>query len=90
METLIPIAVWAAIIIAALGVLAIIIFGIRGVMYGKVEPLSIGLVAIAAVVFVVLGLIMPSWAMAAIWTVVIMFGLALVALFASGVRGFFT
>lgn len=89
METIVPYAVWAALILAALGILTIILFSLRGLFYGKVEPLTVGLMFIPLAVFVVLGLIMPSWVMAGIWTTLVMAGLALLALFLSGLRSFF-
>lgn len=89
MEAIVPYAIWASIIIAGLGILAIAVFSVRGLMYGKVEPISVGVMVVPVVLFVVLGLVMPSWALAAMWTVLIMFALALLALLYTGVRSFF-
>lgn len=90
MDTLVPYAVWAIIIIIGLGIVGILIFGLRSLAQGKVRPLTVGLMAVPLVLFVLLGLIMTSWAMAAIWAVIIMFALGLIALFSSGVWGLFT
>lgn len=89
MDTIVPYAIWAALILAGLGVLSIVLFSLRGLFYGKVEPITIGLMIIPAAVFIVLGFTMPSWVMAGIWTTLIMAGLAILALFLSGVRSFF-
>lgn len=90
MEALVPYAIWAVVILVGLGIVAIVLFGLRGLTYGKVDPLSIAIVAVPAVVLVVLGLVMDSWAEAGIWTVVIMFAIASLALLLSGTRGLIT
>lgn len=87
MDAIVPYAVWAALILVVLGVLAIAIFGARNLTYGKIQPLSAIAIVIPAVILVVLGLVMGDWDQAAIWTVVIMFALAALALLASGLRG---
>lgn len=89
MDTIVPYAIWAALILAGLGILTIILFSLRGLLYGKVEPLTVVLMIVPVVMFVVLGFIMPSWVMAGIWTTLIMAGIALLALFLSGLRSFF-
>ena len=90
MNTLVPYAVWLIIGIIGLGAACILIFGLRSVAQGKARPLTIGLMAIPLVLFVLLGLVMGSWAMAAMWTVIIMFALGIVALLSSGLWGLFT
>ena len=90
MEAIVPYAIWAVVILVALGIIAIVIFGLRGLTYGKAEPLSIAIVAIPIAVLVVLGLVMGDWAEAGIWTVVIMIAVASLALLLSGTRGLFS
>lgn len=90
MSGILPYAIWAGIILVVLGVLAMLLFGLRSIFHGKVEPLSVGLVVVPALVFVVLGFTAETWAHGAIWTAVITFGLAILGLFITGVRGLFT
>lgn len=87
MESIVPYAVWAALILVVLGVVAIVIFGIRNLTYGKINPISMAIVAVPILLLVLLGLIMGDWDQAAIITVVIMFVLAALGLVASGLRG---
>lgn len=89
MDAIVPYAIWAALILAGLGILSIILFSLRGLFYGKVEPLTVGLMVVPVAVFVILGLIMPTWVMAGIWTTLVLAGLAILALFLSGLRSFF-
>jgi len=88
-NVILPIAIWAAIILAGLSVLGMGIFGVRSLMYGKVEPLSIGIIAIPGVVLPVLGLSLQTWAQAGIYTLAVMFGLALLGMLFTGVRKMF-
>ena len=97
-DTLAPILIWVAIGLVGLAILVLLLFGIRGLFYGKAEPLAIGSVVLPIVVLVVLGFVFQgaadsaaqAWAQAGIWTVIIMFGLGLLALLYSGVRGVFS
>lgn len=85
-NAILPIAIWAAIALAGLGLLGMGIFGLRSLVYGKVEPLSIAIIAIPGVLVLVLGYTMETWAQAGIFTLVIMFGLALLGLLLTGLR----
>lgn len=87
MESIIPYAIWLAVILVALGILGIVVFGARNLTYGKINPISAATIAAPALIFAVLGLIMGEWDLAAIWTVVIMFVLASVALIVTGIGG---
>ncbi len=89
MDAVLPIAVWATIILTGLGILAILLFGLRGLVYGKVDPISVVIIIVPVVLFVVLGFAM-GWALGAMWTVLIMFALAMLALLLTGVRSLFT
>ncbi len=88
METILPFAIWASIILIGLGLLAITIFSLVGLARGKADPLTIGIMAVPVVLFVALGLLM-GWTLGAMWTVLIMFALALLALLLTGVRSLF-
>ena len=90
MDALVPIAIWAVIILVGLGLLAIVVFGARSLSYGKVQPLSTAIVAAPVLVLVVLGFVLGDWAEAGIWAVVIMFAVAIVGLVLSGTRGLFS
>jgi hypothetical protein len=88
-NAILPIAIWAAIALAGLSVLGMGIFGLRSLMYGKVEPLSIVIISIPAILIVVLGASMETWVQAGIYTLVVMFGLALLGLVLTGIRKLF-
>lgn len=88
-NVILPIAIWAALLLAGLSILGMGIFGIRSLVYGKVEPLSIVLIAVPGVIILILGYTMETWVQAGIFTLVIMFGLALLGLFFTGVRQVF-
>jgi hypothetical protein len=90
MQTFVPYAVWAIIIVICLGIIGMLAFGLRSLVQGKAQPITVGVMTVPAVVLVLLGLILGNWAMAAIWTTIIMFALGMLALFSSGVWGLFT
>jgi hypothetical protein len=88
-NAILPIAIWAAIALAGLSVLGMGIFGLRSLVYGKVEPLSIVIIAIPGVLLAILGFTMQTWVQAGIYTLVIMFGLAALSLLFTGLRQLF-
>ena len=89
MESLVPIGIWAVIGLVGLGILTIIAFGVRSLAYGKIDKLTIIFVSIPVVLLVVLGVIMNDWPRAAITTLFIMIGLAIVAMLVTSVKGVF-
>lgn len=89
MESIVPYAIWTALILAGLGILSMGLFSLRNLTYGKVEPLSVAILVVPAIILGVLGLMMDSWAQAAMTTLVIMFGLTLLGLLISGIRSIF-
>lgn len=89
MNGIVPYAIWAVLIVSGLSLLTMAIFSIRALTQGKVEPLSIVLVAIPIVVFAVLGLILGDWTLAAVYGFLIALGLTSLALLLSGMRGLF-
>lgn len=88
-NAILPIAIWAAIALAGLSILGMGIFGLRSLFYGKVEPLSIVIIAIPGILVAILGFTMQTWVQAGIYTLVIMFGLAALGLLFTGVRQLF-
>jgi hypothetical protein len=87
MENLVPYLIWAIVILVGLSLLMMLVFGLRSVSYGKVNPVSIVIIAIPMALFVGLGFAIGDWAEAGIYTVVIMIGLGLVGLLFSSARG---
>jgi hypothetical protein len=85
-NVILPIALWAAIGLAGLSILVMGITGLRSVWYGKVQPLTIGVIAIPGVLVVVLGGVMETWVQAGIYTLVTMFGLLILAMLLTGLR----
>lgn len=90
MDSLVVYATWAGVILCGLALLAIALFGLKSMLQGKVSIFTASIVILPAVLLVVLGLITGDWAVAGIWTIVIMFVLATLSLFLSGIRGLFS
>jgi hypothetical protein len=88
-NAILPIAIWAAIALAGLSVLGMGIFGLRSLVYGKVEPLSIVIISIPGILLAILGFTMETWVQAGIYTLVVMFGLATLGLLLTGLRKLF-
>ena len=80
-------AIMAALILAGLGILAVLLFGVRSLSFGKVQPASVGAMLIPAVILVALRFIIGDWAEAAIVTVFVLVALAMLGLLWSGIRG---
>lgn len=89
MESIVPYAIWAALILGGLGVLSLLLFSIRNLFHGKMELLSMAILAVPGVIVVVLRAMMDTWAQAAISTLLAMFALTLLGLLVSGVRSMF-
>jgi hypothetical protein len=85
-NVILPIALWAAIGLAGLSILVMGVTGLRSVWYGKVQPLTIGVIAIPGVIVLILGGVMETWVQAGIYTLAIMFGLLILAMVATGLR----
>lgn len=90
MENIVPLAIWAALILIGLSLVAQVIFGLRNLTYGKISAISMLIVALPLLLMVVLGFSVGSWAQAGVITVVVMFGLTIVALLLSGLRNMFS
>lgn len=89
MTGIVPYAVWAVLIVTGLSLLTMVVFSIRALAQGKVEPISIALVSLPIVIFVVLGFVLGDWSLAAVYGFLIALGLGGVALLLSGLRGLF-
>jgi hypothetical protein len=83
---ILPIALWAAIGLAGLSILVMAVTGLRSVWYGKLKPLTIGLIAAPGVLVLLLGAAMETWVQAGIYTLVTMFALVVLAMAATGLR----
>lgn len=83
---ILPIALWAAIALAGLSILVMGLSGLRSVWYGKVKPLTIVIIALPLLLVFVLGAVFDTWVQAGIYTLVIMFGLLILSLIATGFR----
>ncbi len=87
---MVPIAIYLVLALLGLGLLAMLLFGIRSLTYGKVDPMTVTIVTVPIVILLVLGFTMPSWAEAGIMTIVVTLGLALLALLYTGAKGLFS
>ena len=83
-------AIYIVLGLMGLGLLAILAFGVRSLMQGKVAPMTLVFVSVPFVILLLLGIIMPSWADAGIMTIMITLGLALAALLYTGIKGLFS
>lgn len=90
MDSLVVYATWAGIILCGLALVSIALFGLKSMIHGKVNPLTAVLILVPVVLLAVLGLVIGDWAVAGIWTMVIMFILAAISLLLSGIRGLFS
>ncbi len=89
MDSVVLLSVWAVIALVGLGVLSILLFGLRSLMDGKIDKMSILFISLPMVLMVVLGFSMNDWAMAGVYTVIVMVGLAVLALFWTSIQGVF-
>lgn len=83
-------AIYIVLGLMGLGLLAMVAFGLRSVASGKVNVITMGIVVLPMVLLLILGLIMPTWAQAGIYTIAITLAGALLALLVTGLRGLFS
>jgi len=83
------IALWTALALVGLSVLGMATAGFRSIWYGKVEPMTVGLIGLPGVVFLVLRAVLGSWAQAAMYTLVVLFAVLLLGMVATGLRQFY-
>lgn len=87
MDAFLPYLIWAVLILIVLGLAAIVLFGVRGLTYGKADPFTIGAFLLPGVIFALLGFVMGDWIEAGVVTLLVMLGLTGLALLFSGLRG---
>jgi hypothetical protein len=87
MESLIPIAVWLVLALIGLSLVAIAIFAVRNLTFGKVNALTIGLTFIPIALLVVLGFATGDWWYAGVIVVIVMLVITSITLLLSGIRG---
>ena len=73
-----------------LGLLSILLFGVRSFAWGKVNKLTLMILCVPIGLLFVLGFVIGDWARAGILTIAIMLGLAVFSLLATGIKGLFT
>ena len=84
------IAIIAVVALVGLSLVSILLFGVRSIINGKIEPLKMLFLGFPFVLFGVLGLgIVPSWAEAGVWTLVVMIGATVIAMLYTSFRGVF-
>ena len=84
------IALWIVLALAGLGLLMMLLFGIRSLTYGKIKPVTLVIVITPVILLLVLGFVLGDWSTAAIFSVFIMLGLASLSLLVTGLQGLFT
>ena len=89
MESIVPIAVWAVVVLVGLGIVSILLFGLRSLLNGKIDKMSIMFISLPIILMVALGFGLGDWAMAGIYTLLIMIGLAILAMFWTSIQGVF-
>ena len=87
---IVVIAIYIVLGLIGLGLVAMLLFGIRSVAFGKINPVTMVIVCIPVLILVILGFVLPTWAEAGIMTVIISLGLAVLALLVTGLKGLFT
>lgn len=87
MASLIPYAVYLVMILIGLSLVAVLLFGIRNLTFGKVNPLTMALTFVPIALLVVLGLVTGDWSYSGMITVLVMLAITSVTLFLSGLRG---
>lgn len=84
------IAIFAVIVLVGLSLVSILLFGVRSLMNGKIEPTKMVFMGFPFVLFGALGLgIVDTWAEAGIWTLVVMIAAAVLAMLYTSFRGVF-
>lgn len=89
MAGLVPYLIWAVIIVSGLSLLAIGVFGVRSLIQGKVDPLTIVLTMVPIALLGILGLVLGDWAHAAMLAFLISLALTSLVLLLSGLKGLF-
>ncbi|MCY4171445.1 MAG: hypothetical protein OXE59_04695 [Bacteroidetes bacterium] len=83
---LLNIALYIVLALIGIALLVMLASGVRSLMFGKIKMISLAFMAVPPILFLILGLAMPTWADAGIMTIVISLVLTLAALLVSGVK----
>lgn len=89
MESIPTIGIVAVLAVTGLSLLAMLLFGVRSFVFGKVSKLTSIAVLVPVILLVGLGFGLGDWAQAAIYSLLIMLGLAVLTMVYSSVRGLF-
>ena len=76
--------------LVGLGLLSMLLFGVRSLAYGKVNIFTLIILCVPIVLLVVLGFVVGDWSRAGLFTIIIMLGLAVFSLLVTGIKGLFT
>ena len=87
MAGIVPYVIWAALIVSGLSLLTMLLFGLRGVFWGKIDYVTMGLLTVPALLLIILGFTMDSWAEAAVWTFLVLLVFTSLSLLISSFRG---
>jgi hypothetical protein len=87
---LVVISIYVVLALVGLGLLAMVIFGVRSVAHGKINPINVVIMCIPLVILIVLGFVLGDWPRAGIMTILITLGLAVLSLLVTGIKGLFT
>ncbi len=87
---IVVIAIYIVLALIGLSLVAMLLFGVRSVAFGKINPLTMGIVCVPIIILVILGFVLPSWEEAGIMTILITLGLTILALLVTGLKGLFT
>lgn len=94
MEGLVPIAIWLSLALVVLGLLVIVVFGVKGLLGGKHRPWSIGAMLLPLVVFGIAYVISSGsdspTASAMILTALILLVAGIAAILVTGLKGVFS
>ncbi|MCY4160201.1 MAG: hypothetical protein OXE92_10095 [Bacteroidetes bacterium] len=83
---LLNIFLYIVISLIGLALLVMVASGVRSLLFGKIKTISIAFMAVPPVLFLILGLALPTWTDAGIMTIVISLVLTLLALLVSGIK----
>lgn len=89
---MVVIAIYIVLALTGLGLLTMLIFGIRSLTFGgrRRNILTLVIVCVPVVLLLVLGLVIGNWAQAGILAVFAMLALAVLSLLVTGVKGLFS
>jgi hypothetical protein len=89
-QTLVLIGIWITLGLSGLGLISMVGFGIRNMVSGKVNPLSIAVVSVPFLLMVALGFITNDWTRSAIITLIVVAVVAMLGIVVSSFRSLFS